>query len=174
MKKHTNQEAIHRLSVYVEDHRLKKMDRFIQHGGISTYEHCMLVAYYSFLLMRKLGINCNEEELLRGALLHDYYLYDWHEKEKWHRWHGFRHARFALENASKDFNLTKIEQEIIRKHMWPLTIIPPTCREAWIVNVADTFISFIETLAYRRRSKNMLEKWIFFPLEQIYRGIKSN
>ncbi len=163
-----HQEAVDRLSCYVEDHRLKKMDHFVQHGSISTYEHCLLVAYYSYVLMKKLRIRCKEDELLRGALLHDYYLYDWHDKEKWHRWHGFRHANFALNNALQDFQLTKIEKEIIRKHMWPLTIIPPTCREAWIVNIADTFISLIETIAYRKKSTEMLDYWILQPLAGIY------
>ncbi len=168
MKQKVHQEAFYRLSIYVKDTRLKQMECYVQHGDISTYEHCLLVAYYSFLLMRKLHVRCNEEELLRGALLHDYYLYDWHEKERWHRWHGFRHANIALKNALQDFQLTPIEKEIIRKHMWPLTVIPPTCREAWIVNIADTFISLIETIAYRRRSSRMLEKWILQPLLEIY------
>lgn len=171
MKKKEHTEIVRRLSIYAKDERLKQMKKYVQHGNINTYEHCLLVAYYSFLIMKKLRIKCNEDELLRGALLHDYYLYDWHIKEKWHRWHGFRHANFALANALQDFHLTEIEMEIIRKHMWPLTIIPPTCREAWIVNIADTFISFIETIAYRKKSTKMLEYWILYPLSKIYNFI---
>lgn len=30
--------------------------------------------------------------------------------------------------------------------MWPLTIVPPCCREAWIVTTADKWCSFLETL----------------------------
>lgn len=167
MQVNVHEEAIARLSAYVGDTRLKRMRRYVQHGDISTYEHCLLVAYYSFLWMRCLRIRCDEEELIRGALLHDYYLYDWHVKERWHRWHGFRHARFALLNAQRDFTLSEKEKEIIRKHMWPLTIIPPMCREAWIVNGADTFISLIETIASRKKSTQMKDRWLHRPLAKL-------
>ena len=60
------------------------------------------------------------------------------------------------------------EKEIIRKHMWPLTIIPPTCREAWIVNSADTFISLMETIASRKRFGKMKEYWVHRPLRAMY------
>lgn len=168
MKKEIHAEASSRLTFYLGDERLLQMKQFIQHGDVSTYDHCLLVAYYSFLWMRKLHIRCSEDELIRGALLHDYYLYDWHEKEKWHRMHGFRHPGFALSNAQRDFELSEKEKEIIRKHMWPLTIIPPTCREAWIVNSADTFISMMETIASRKHFGKMKEYWVHRPLRAMY------
>lgn len=168
MKKEIHAEASSRLIFYLGDERLLQMKQFIQHGDVSTYDHCLLVAYYSFLWMRKLHIRCSEDELIRGALLHDYYLYDWHEKEKWHRMHGFRHPGFALSNAQRDFELSEKEKEIIRKHMWPLTIIPPTCREAWIVNSADTFISLMETITSRKRFGKMKEYWVHRPLRAMY------
>lgn len=168
MKKEIHAEASSRLIFYLGDERLLQMKQFIQHGDVSTYDHCLLVAYYSFLWMRKLHIRCSEDELIRGALLHDYYLYDWHEKEKWHRMHGFRHPGFALSNAQRDFELSEKEKEIIRKHMWPLTIIPPTCREAWIVNSADTFISLMETITSRKHFGKMKEYWVHRPLRAMY------
>ena len=71
-------------------------------------------------------------------------------------------------NAQRDFELSEKEKEIIRKHMWPLTIIPPTCREAWIVNSADTFISLMETIASRKRFGKMKEYWVHRPLRAMY------
>ena len=82
--------------------------------------------------------------------------------------HGFRHPGFALSNAQRDFELSEKEKEIIRKHMWPLTIVPPTCREAWIVNSADTFISLMETIASRKRFGKMKEYWVHRPLRAMY------
>lgn len=158
------EEAAQRLQEHIYDERILRMREYIQHGSISTYEHSILVAYYSWIWMRRLHLKCDEQALLRGALLHDYYLYDWHKKEEWHRWHGFRHPAFAVQNASRDFELTKKEKEIILRHMWPLTVIPPRCREAWLVNGADTFISLIETIADRRKSDKMKQKWIEGPL----------
>ena len=87
--------------------------------------------------------------LVRGALLHDYFLYDWHEKDASHRWHGFHHPAAALKNASADFGLSPRERDVIAKHMFPLTLRPPRFRESWIVCLADKWCALEETLAVR-------------------------
>ena len=46
-------------------------------------------------------LKVNEKALIRGALLHDYFLYDWHIKRKGHHFHGFTHPATALRNAEK-------------------------------------------------------------------------
>lgn len=83
------------------DARVWDMQKYIQHGSISCLEHSFVVSYYSFTLVRKLRMSCDERSLVRGALLHDYFLYDWHEAEDWHRLHGFRHLflRIAMHCA---------------------------------------------------------------------------
>lgn len=58
------------------------------------------------------------EQLIRGALLHDYFLYDWHNQLTPHHLHGFFHPGVALRNASMDVELTPIEHDIIKKHMF--------------------------------------------------------
>lgn len=107
------------------------------HRAVSVYDHSIRVAYLSFWIAAHLGCHVDERALLRGALLHDYFLYDWHEPEKWHRLHGFRHPGFALANARRDFSLSPIEADIIQRHMFPLTPVPPRFRESVIVCVAD-------------------------------------
>ena len=57
-----------------------------------------------------------------------------------------------LKNASKEYDLTDREKDIIKKHMWPLTVVPPLCREAWLVTAADKYVSTIETLAMRKKN----------------------
>ena len=91
-----------------------------------------------------------------GALLHDYFLYDWHDKYSHEKLHGFHHPNVALENASREYQLTPRERDIIRKHMWPLTLFHiPRCREAWVVTTADKYCSLKETLLERKgRNKN--------------------
>lgn len=123
--------------------RFEEMDKNIQHGKTTTKEHAMNVANLSVKLGDILGIEYSKGELVRGALLHDYFLYDWHERASEENgrpktFHGFLHPGIALKNAEEDFNLSKREREIIRKHMWPLTLTRvPRCREAWLVVAAD-------------------------------------
>ena len=46
----------------------------------------------------------------------------------------------------KILNWSEIEKETIRRHMFPLNPIPPCCREAWIVTLADKICSGGETV----------------------------
>lgn len=130
----------------------KKTSNHIQHGTMTVRKHTIDVARTSLWLNEKLGINCNQRDLVRGALLHDYFLYDWHDKDhvKIHRLHGFYHPGIALDNALKEYSLNPRQADIIKKHMWPLTIVPPMCREAWIVTMADKYCSLLETMRLRR------------------------
>ena len=145
--------------ILMSDNFLKTRD-YIQHGNMTVNSHCISVAIYSLAISRKLNIPCNQRELVRGALLHDYFLYDWHDK--YHRdikrLHGFYHPGIALRNASKEYNLTEREKDIIKKHMWPLTVIPPQCREAWIVTTADKYCSLLETMKFHKEHRRYMPK----------------
>lgn len=125
-----------------------RMKEYVQHGDVTVNAHVLSVARCSIALSEYLHIRCSRRELIRGALLHDYFLYDWHitDKENPHKLHGFYHPGTALRNASREYPLTLREENIIRRHMWPLTVVPPACREAWIVTAADKWCSLMETL----------------------------
>ncbi len=126
-----------------------KNAEYMQHGTISVKEHSINVARYSVALSEKLHVPHNREDLVRGALLHDYFLYDWHKVDtvRPHRLHGFYHPERALANAENEYQLTERQRDIIEKHMWPLTIRHiPMCREAWMVTAADKYCSFMETV----------------------------
>lgn len=126
----------------------------IQHGNMSVRKHSIQVAKYSLILSKKLNIKVNKEALIRGALLHDYFLYDWHSSEHagLSNLHGLYHPGIALKNARREYKLNSLEKDIIKKHMWPLTLVPPTCREAWIVSAADKYCSLMETVGIHKGS----------------------
>lgn len=129
-----------------------QMKDYIQHGNMTVNDHVLSVARYSIALDDILHAHSCRKELIRGALLHDYFLYDWHKPnmENPHRLHGFYHPGIALRNALREYELTDRERDIIKKHMWPLTMVPPMCREAWIVTTADKWCSLLETLHMHR------------------------
>lgn len=128
------------------------MKQYIQHGQISTYEHVISVVRFSFYLNRRLHLGASDSELVRGAFLHDFYLYDWHDNGYPGRLHGLHHPAIALKNALKRYDLTPVERNIIESHMWPLTLFTmPKCRAAFIVCLADKICSSYETIV---RSKS--------------------
>ena len=125
--------------------RFPESRQYIQHGITSVYQHSISVAYVSCLLAEHLKLKIDWLSMIRGALLHDYFLYDWHEKDAGHRLHGFHHPARALKNAREDFTLNDTETFIILRHMFPLTPIPPASIEGWIVCFADKICSSFET-----------------------------
>lgn len=126
---------------------------FIQHGNTSVLKHSVSVAYVSFRVASLLNLPVDMKKLIRGALLHDYFLYDWHVKDKSHRLHGFRHPYTAYRNASRDINLSKIEKDIITRHMFPLTPIPPIYMESILVCTVDKLCSLYETFYFNKLKK---------------------
>lgn len=121
---------------------MQKSRAFVQHGTQSIYDHSLHVTSMCIRLSRKLHIRIDERALVRGALLHDYFLYDWHEDG--HKWHGFHHAATSLKNARRDFEIGQIEADMIWCHMFPLNLRVPRCRESWILCIADKISSVAE------------------------------
>lgn len=126
--------------------RLGMERRYYQHGVTTIFQHSINVACVSCKIAEKYHLDVDYYALIRGALLHDYFLYDWHVKDRSHRFHGFTHPRRALENADKEFQLTETERNLIYCHMFPLTPIPPSTKEAWIVCIADKICALSETM----------------------------
>lgn len=134
-----------------DNERTQDMKNYVQHGRISTYEHCESVTDLSYKINRKLHLKANEDTLLKGAMLHDFYLYDWHNYDDGsHKLHGFSHPKRASHNAKKYFGVSKEIEHVITSHMWPLTFRNfPKSREAWIVCIADKCVAIRETLFAR-------------------------
>lgn len=140
------------LSDVKKDSRFRMTKDFIQHGSTTVMSHCINVAYTAYYISHKLNIKVDEEELIRGALLHDYFLYDWHEKSLENSVHGFTHPLKALNQAKKDFELSAIERDMILNHMFPLTLNPPRSKEGKLLCLADKLCATKETL--QRFNKN--------------------
>ncbi|MDC7244357.1 MAG: hypothetical protein PQJ47_00425 [Sphaerochaetaceae bacterium] len=121
------------------------------HHEHSIYDHSILVAQYSYKIGLKLQkvISLDMNSLVRGALLHDFFLYDWRKQRPENgRLHAFEHPKEAYQNATVTFGpLTPVEKDIILKHMWPLNIILPKYIETCIVTVVDKIVSSKEFIA---------------------------
>jgi uncharacterized membrane protein/HD superfamily phosphodiesterase len=145
-----------------EHEEFMKLKQFFHHNA-SAYIHVHDVAYLSYRISKFLKLDCRSTA--RGALLHDFFLYDWRHHDvpdlPRKKFHGLAHPKIALDNARKYFTVNEIEEDIIRKHMWPLTIVPPRYKESFIVSFADKYLSskeFISEFNKRRRNKRHAHK----------------
>lgn len=127
---------------------LEKMQKFKQHGDITTYSHCVHVAVVGCRIAKLLRLTNDEciRDIIIGGLLHDYFLYDWHEgRLRKEGIHCFSHPATALTNATADFDLTEKQKNIIRSHMWPATLLhPPKSKEAVIICISDKICAITE------------------------------
>jgi len=124
---------------------VQEMKNFRQHCSISCYEHCKNVALYSYIICKKLSLDYVSSA--RAGMLHDLFLYDWRYKVNGRKgFHAFLHPRIALNNSLKLFDLNDKEKDIILKHMWPCTIVPPKYKETYIITLVDKYCAIKESI----------------------------
>ena len=157
------------VSDIITNDTVRKMKDYRQHYDTSTYEHCLHVAYISYKICKKLGLDY--VSVARAGMLHDLFLYDWRNSRKLlnlKSFHAFIHPKIALENASKLFSLTKKEKDIIVKHMWPVTLALPRYPESFIITFVDKYSamqeSFVFYNSFLRRKKLYKYAYVFLCL----------
>ena len=57
---------------YDQHPEVQRMREFIQHGDVTTYQHCKNVVLVSFWLNRRFHLGADETSLAVGAFLHDF------------------------------------------------------------------------------------------------------
>ncbi|WP_341876614.1 hypothetical protein [Defluviitalea saccharophila] len=87
-------------------------------------------------------------------MLHDLYLYDWHDGETARKKLSLDRPDITCDNAVKPFDIPEKEQETIRSHMWPLNITKiPKSKEALIICFADKYCALIERIRLNKHFK---------------------
>ncbi len=121
----------------------------IRHHQASTLSHSLVISQASWYLAEAFGLD--KESCARGALLHDFFLYDWRSEK--HPRHATRHAGIALENAQMYFDLNEMEKDIILTHMWPLSKTFYHYRESLLVSMVDKIGSSKDLVSMLRLPK---------------------
>ncbi len=131
----------------VNNEKVQEMKNFRQHYSTTCFAHCYDTAFICYKICKKL--NWDYESATKGAMLHDLFLYDWRVKEnRTNKWHAFTHGKIACENACHEFDLTEKEQDIIKSHMWPVTVIPPKSKEGMLLTFVDKYCATKEFKNY--------------------------
>lgn len=139
-----------------EDPVIQELKKYPNHKISNLFDHSSRVALCAYDLSRRMHIRVDGTSLARGAMLHDFYLYQARgNKEIGTKAHWFGHPDTALQNAEKEFQLTELEKNIITSHMWPLTFLHvPRSREAFLVSFADKICAFGELILKRNQMRN--------------------
>lgn len=138
------------------EHKEYQQMRQIKHHDESVFDHSVKVAFHAYQMAIK--HNLDWESTIRGALLHDFFLYKFKkcmslriitDSIK----HAIAHPIIAFENANKFFDLNEKEENIIKAHMFPFGL--PKSKEAWIVSYVDKYIAAFE---YASNFKKMAQR----------------
>jgi uncharacterized membrane protein len=109
----------------------------IRHHDDSVLRHSLTVSLAAYYIAKGLGLDA--ASTARGALLHDFFLYDWRKAKGSH--HRTRHPRVALENSRSRFALNPCEEDIILTHMWPAAKPFYSFKESFLVSSIDKVVS---------------------------------
>lgn len=140
----------------------QKRKLFLHHHNMSVWDHSILVSFNSYLVGRY--FHADLKVCAIAGLLHDFYSQAWlstpelenlengkytislKEKKPLFKMHGFVHARDAAENYVKYFPELENKKitNSIKRHMFPLNIIPPRYKEGFIITMIDKWNSVHE------------------------------
>ena len=126
----------------LENEKFNELKKY-KHHGITRYEHCLKVAYYTYKVARKK--NKNYKEVTRAALLHDFFTDEVENLSPFKRF--VNHPKYAVENSKKYFNISKLQEDIIKSHMFPIGLTIPKYKESWLVDLIDDYSAVVERLS---------------------------
>lgn len=134
--------------------KVQEMKQYNHHSQTNCFEHSMHVSYYNYKICKLL--NLDARAAARAGLLHDMFLYDWHDykQAEGERLHGFEHPRKSLRNARTYFPISLKEADMIKKHMFPLTLSLPRYKESYVIVLTDKFCSSCEVMDRFFKKKN--------------------
>lgn len=164
--------------LYVEDilinDEFQKRKLFMHHHNISVWEHSILVSFKSFVVAKY--FNADARICAIAGLLHDFYTKAWIKtqdvlelengkyfdevRKPLFKKHGFTHASDAANNYVKYFPELKDKKitNSIKRHMFPLNIVPPRYKEGYIITIVDKFNSMNEMPSIKNVSQIVVKK----------------
>lgn len=138
-----------------------KLKGIPHHNSTDRYNHCIDVAYRAYKL--SCLFNVDTKSVVRGALLHDFYVEVPHELKNGIEGVSLMikdHPKLAYKNAKKLFKINDVEADIILTHMFPMNLNMPKHKESWLVSLSDKLVSFSEVTHRYRYSLGTLS--LFF------------
>lgn len=156
----------------VEDilnHKEFEKTKNINHHGLNRYDHSVRVSYSAYKVAKFLRLK--KEETARAGLLHDFFLVNNRKisvKEKLGT--VVNHPKYAAAYSEKFFKLNEVEKDIIKTHMFPISInLVPKYAESWIVNIMDNLVSIYEQMYVKNK---MLSRYANIFLVALIRFMK--
>lgn len=156
MSKKNKDEFQNLIKDIINNNEFKDLDKQLHHG-ITRFGHSYRVSKVTFKLCKALKLDY--QKATRAALLHDFYLDEEFNLETSRKILS-AHPNVALINAKKHFDISPLEANIIKSHMFPLNGLLPKYKESWVVTCVDKGVAIYEM--YRFKFKLVANVWAIF------------
>ena len=131
----------------LESKRFKKCLNTSHHFNTTIGQHMINVTVKSLEIanfLQKHRFKIDRKRLIIAGLSHDLAMA--FARENYGKIQGkfttaFRHPIDSVKMAEEVIDVHKKTKKIIKRHMWPLCIIPPTSLEGWILTIADKIVA---------------------------------
>ena len=167
ISKERKQELEEIYEYFLNHEKILKMKEISMHRGSNCYIHSFKVAKLAI----KRAFHHKKSDLvviLVGAILHDYYLYDWRIDRDKMKKHMSSHPYTAAKNAVRDFNIPQKIVEVIKSHMWPVNFSEfPKTKEARIISNADKTI-YLREIICSKRYKSKREEQYYAQIARLF------
>lgn len=134
------------VSDIIESRQIQELKSIRHHVSTTRFQHCINVSYYSYIVCRKFSLNARSAA--RAGLMHDLFYYDRKtynsERLKGQPNHSRRHSDIAVKNAVMLTDISDIERDMIKKHMWPVTRPKPSYKETYVITFVDKYCAVLE------------------------------
>lgn len=148
----------------IDNEEFRKL-KSVSHHGISRFDHSLRVAYFSYRISKLLHLSY--KETAEAALLHDFFVDEVDDENGLFKLR--RHPEHAVKNATKYFDLTDRQKDIIKTHMFPITFTPPKYIESWIVDIVDDFSAIYEKYYSLKKEMRAATSFMLILLVNIIR-----
>ncbi len=141
----------------LRDPLVDSMKQYRHHGETNTHYHSVFVAYRVCRMCTDLHIP-DARAIVRTALLHDFYLYEWYT-EKHDENHIFYHPKESVKNIEAHFgSMTDNARNMVLSHMFPLARQLPRSSGAWLLTLADKRCACEDYLGASQRFRPVYEE----------------
>ena len=129
----------------VNNANFRELDSELHHG-ITRYGHSLRVAKGVYKVTKKLHMNY--KEATRAALLHDFF-FSYQLEENGPIKNLGEHPKVAYLNATKYYNLSDLQKNMILSHMFPLGGVLPKYKESFCITLVDKVVAIYEQQRYK-------------------------
>ncbi len=116
------------------------------HHGITRLDHSLNVARKVYKYSIK--FNLDYVSATRAAIVHDFFTNAEFLSNRG-LIQGVVHPDIALANARGEFEINDKEANMIESHMFPLSVVLPRSKEAWLLTGIDKITAIYEYVSYK-------------------------